>query len=322
MALSKPTFLAYLKALSLHRQHHHHRYPPPSSKSSLSTVTYPPLQHLKTPPPNAVNVSIDSESNHHSPLFINNNNKPNQSLNPKTLTPLSFQNLSPKTHRQHILPLIALSVYYQNPKPIAEHHSRHQHILPLALFSPVGAVDGLDWYQSFQADAPDWYQSFQADAPEVSASLESIANELLAKHSDIGTGNSPFPYMNEMAFIILCGALKSMDTTRSTELTEMLILKWRDVVRGALHSGFKINFFKDHLKLVTRAYLAMLTKNSRESKALKAIDVKISTKRKELNALIAQHVDVYKKMKTALWKTCEEAASKNFPGETYGYFSI
>ncbi|KAM7273871.1 hypothetical protein ACFE04_028535 [Oxalis oulophora] len=156
----------------------------------------------------------------------------------------------------------------------------------------------------------------------VPSSLESIAKELLVKHPDIGTGNSPFPYMNEMAFIVLCGALKSMDTTRSTEVTETLILKWRDAVRGALHSGFKIDILKDHLELVTYAYLATLAKNSGESKALKAIDVKVSVKRKELNSLIAQRAGMHKKIKTELWKTCEATAAKNFPGETYGYFSI
>ncbi|KAM7270527.1 hypothetical protein ACFE04_029741 [Oxalis oulophora] len=74
------------------------------------------------------------------------------------------------------------------------------------------------------------------------------------------------PYMIEMAFIVLCGALKSMDTTR--------------LPRGALHSSFKIDILKDYLEFVTYAYLAMLTKNSRESKALKVIDVKISAKEK------------------------------------------
>ncbi|KAM7273991.1 hypothetical protein ACFE04_028655 [Oxalis oulophora] len=155
----------------------------------------------------------------------------------------------------------------------------------------------------------------------VPASLESTAKELLVKHPDIGTGNSPFQYMNQMAFIFLCCALKSMGTTRSTEVTETLILKWQDAVRCALHSGFKIDILKDHLELVTYAYLAILAKKSLESKALKAIDVKIYAKRNRLNALKAQRADMYKKMKTELWKT-SEAAAKNFPGETYSYFSI
>ncbi|KAM7267418.1 hypothetical protein ACFE04_009584 [Oxalis oulophora] len=44
MALSKPTFLAHIKVLSLHRQHHHHRYPPPhflSLRRQLSAFATP-----------------------------------------------------------------------------------------------------------------------------------------------------------------------------------------------------------------------------------------------------------------------------------------
>ncbi|KAM7262159.1 hypothetical protein ACFE04_021236 [Oxalis oulophora] len=149
----------------------------------------------------------------------------------------------------------------------------------------------------------------------VPESIHSYAKDLLANRPDIGTGNSPIHYVNEMAFVVLCCALKSMDTTRSSEITESLILKWRDAIRGALQFGFKVGFLKDHLRSAMQAHLAKSARNSHESKELQAIEDKITTMEKQLHMLKAHHAEMYGKMHSELRKTCEMAATK-FSGET------
>ncbi|KAM7270635.1 hypothetical protein ACFE04_029849 [Oxalis oulophora] len=154
---------------------------------------------------------------------------------------------------------------------------------------------------------------------KVPANLESIANQFLARHPDIGTGNS-VDYVNNITFIVLCSTLKSMDTTSSNKITETLILKWMDAIRAALHFGFKVDFLKNHLKSVTQAYLAKSTRNSRENKELQAMLTELSNKRKDLDLFTVRCADKDKKVNTELRKICEAEAAK-FPGETYSYFS-
>ncbi|KAM7261614.1 hypothetical protein ACFE04_020691 [Oxalis oulophora] len=165
----------------------------------------------------------------------------------------------------------------------------------------------------------------------VPTSLESYAKELLARHANIGTGNAPVHYVNEMVFAVLCDAVKSMDTMCFSEMTESWILKWRDAIRGALQFGFKVDFLKGHLKSIAERYLAKFEQDSFERKKLQAIDEKISAKRKKVQALDEkvsakrkklytlnlERADMYNKMNTEIRKTCEVAASK-YTGDSYG----
>ncbi|XP_071724679.1 uncharacterized protein [Rutidosis leptorrhynchoides] len=151
----------------------------------------------------------------------------------------------------------------------------------------------------------------------VPPSLESYAKDLLENHADIGTGNSPIHYMNVMAFIVLCCPLATMDATSFSEVTESLILKWRDAIRGALHLGFKADFLMDHLKSVARASLAITCD---ESKELKVIDDNITAIEKLMDSLKIRREKICNNSNTELRKTCETEAAK-FPGKTCGYFS-
>ncbi|KAM7262116.1 hypothetical protein ACFE04_021193 [Oxalis oulophora] len=152
----------------------------------------------------------------------------------------------------------------------------------------------------------------------VPESLQLTAEHLLAKHPDIGSGNSLVHHMNEMVFVVLCCALKSMEITRFSEITKSLILKWRDAIRGALQFGLKLEFLKDHLKSAAHAYLAKLAHNSEENKRLQAIDYKIMTMEKELDKLKGERGEMYNQMHSELRKVCETSATM-FPGETFGY---
>ncbi|KAM7261649.1 hypothetical protein ACFE04_020726 [Oxalis oulophora] len=143
--------------------------------------------------------------------------------------------------------------------------------------------------------------------PEI---LESYAKHLLESHPDIGSGNSPVHYMNEMAFVVLCCALKSMDMKCFGEITESSIFKWSDAIRGASQFGFKVDFLKDKLKSVTQAYLSKLARNVDESKELSDLDDRINVMEKELNTLKGHRSKLYNGMYSELRKSCEKEEAK------------
>ncbi|KAM7261756.1 hypothetical protein ACFE04_020833 [Oxalis oulophora] len=149
----------------------------------------------------------------------------------------------------------------------------------------------------------------------VPESLESYAKHLLEGHPDIGSGNSPVHYMNEMAFVVLCCALKSMDMKCFSEITESSIFKWRDAIRGATQFGFKVDFLKDKLKSVTQAYLSKLARNVDESKELSCLDERINAMEKELGTLKGHRSKLYNGMYSELRKSCENEEAK-FSGTT------
>ncbi|KAM7249673.1 hypothetical protein ACFE04_026785 [Oxalis oulophora] len=153
----------------------------------------------------------------------------------------------------------------------------------------------------------------------VPETLESYAKHLLARHAIIGIGNSLVHYMSEIAFVVLCCAMKSMDTTYFYEITESLILKWRDAIKGALQFGFKVKFLKDHLKSIVQAYLARLARNSDESEKLQTLDDKITMVEKQLGTLKDKRADMYNKTYTKLRKSCEALETK-FSGKTCASF--
>ncbi|KAM7261738.1 hypothetical protein ACFE04_020815 [Oxalis oulophora] len=148
--------------------------------------------------------------------------------------------------------------------------------------------------------------------PEI---LESYAKHLLESHPDIGSGNSPVHYMNEMAFVVLCCALKSMDMKCFGEITESSIFKWSDAIRGASQFGFKVDFLKDKLKSVTQAYLSKLARNVDESKELSDLDERINAMEKELDTLKGHRSKLYNGMYSELRKSCEKEEAK-FSGTT------
>ncbi|KAM7265127.1 hypothetical protein ACFE04_002810 [Oxalis oulophora] len=157
---------------------------------------------------------------------------------------------------------------------------------------------------------------------KVPSSLESYAKDLLTSHADIGTGNSPIHDMNEVAFVLLCCALKSMDSTCFTKVTESLILKWRDAIRGAMQYGFKVDHLKDHLKSIAHAYLAKLAINSDENQELQTVEDEITVMKTQLGILETRRSEIRNKMYSELRKTCEAVAAEQFPGETYCSFFI
>ncbi|KAM7262059.1 hypothetical protein ACFE04_021136 [Oxalis oulophora] len=152
----------------------------------------------------------------------------------------------------------------------------------------------------------------------VPESLQTYAKCLLARNPSIGNGNFSWHYVNEMTFVVLCGALKSMDTTSFDKITESLILKWRDAIRGALQFGFKVDFLKDHLKSVTQAYLSkQLALNSEESKELQVTDDGIIAMEKLLEIMKANRAK-YNKIKSEFKKSCEIEEAKFPAGKTCG----
>ncbi|KAM7261733.1 hypothetical protein ACFE04_020810 [Oxalis oulophora] len=122
----------------------------------------------------------------------------------------------------------------------------------------------------------------------------------------------------------------NMDSTSIGNITESLILKWRDTIsiRGASQHGFKVDCLKNHLKDVAQAYLARLARNYQESRELQGIDDKIVLIQKELTdlekqleTLKAERVRMYNKTYSELRKSCEAAEAKFAGKSCYSLFN-
>uniref|UniRef100_A0A2N9FZ82 Phorbol-ester/DAG-type domain-containing protein n=1 Tax=Fagus sylvatica TaxID=28930 RepID=A0A2N9FZ82_FAGSY len=89
----------------------------------------------------------------------------------------------------------------------------------------------------------------------VPQSLFPILESLFAKHGDVSVGSSLSSNVKIYLFVILCGTIDSMCSTRILDITEDTIINWWKYLIVLLSAGFKIQFAHDHLKKVTKAYL-------------------------------------------------------------------
>ncbi|XP_039031718.1 uncharacterized protein LOC120166536 [Hibiscus syriacus] len=62
----------------------------------------------------------------------------------------------------------------------------------------------------------------------------------------------------EGIYIMFCASIKEMSDLRLEQVTEDLILKWRDAIKDALRINFKVEFAMEHLKKVARAYIGLM----------------------------------------------------------------
>ncbi|KAM7265847.1 hypothetical protein ACFE04_003530 [Oxalis oulophora] len=113
-----------------------------------------------------------------------------------------------------------------------------------------------------------------------------------------------------------------MDSTCFTKVTESLIFKWREAIRGAMQYGFKVDRLKDHLKSIAHAYLAKLAINSDKNQELQTVEDEITAMKTQLGILETRRSEICNKMYSELRKTCEAAAAEQFPSETYCSFFI
>ncbi|KAK8643668.1 hypothetical protein V6N13_012951 [Hibiscus sabdariffa] len=93
-------------------------------------------------------------------------------------------------------------------------------------------------------------------------SLHPIIKKIFDVYGDVSATSKMNPTIAEAIYIMFCASVKEMSDQRLEQVTEGLILKWRDVIRDALSMNFKVDFAMKHLTKIARGYIG-LTEHSK-----------------------------------------------------------
>ncbi|KAL4336139.1 hypothetical protein GQ457_07G015700 [Hibiscus cannabinus] len=93
-------------------------------------------------------------------------------------------------------------------------------------------------------------------------SLHPIIKKIFDVYGDVSATSKMNPTIAEAIYIMFCASIKEMSDQRLEQVTEGLILKWRDVIRDALSMNFKVDFAMKHLTKIARGYIG-LTEHSK-----------------------------------------------------------
>ncbi|KAG4161256.1 hypothetical protein ERO13_D01G043800v2 [Gossypium hirsutum] len=134
-------------------------------------------------------------------------------------------------------------------------------------------------------------------------SLIPTVERINSVYGDISATSLVSPSVSTTVYVLFCAVIRDMEHLRLEEVTEDIILKWRDVIKDALRLGFNVAFAMEHLKKVVFAYIGQ-----RGCKLLHYIDSKISTLEAEVNDWKKKRTEIYEES-----KMCVNAA-ENFIG--------
>ncbi|MBA0676003.1 hypothetical protein Goari_017513, partial [Gossypium aridum] len=134
-------------------------------------------------------------------------------------------------------------------------------------------------------------------------SLIPTVERINSVYGDISATSLVSPSVSTTVYVLFCAVIRDMEHLRLEEVTEDIILKWRDVIKDALRLGFNVVFAMEHLKKVVFAYIGQ-----RGCKLLHYIDSKISTLEAEVNDWKKKRTEIYEES-----KMCVNAA-ENFIG--------
>jgi hypothetical protein len=109
----------------------------------------------------------------------------------------------------------------------------------------------------------------------VPQSLAPILESLFAKHGDVSVGSTLSSNIKTYLFVILCGTIDSMSSTRILDITEDTLIYWWKGLNVVLSAGFKIQFAHDNLMKVTKAYLGLKLREL-EADTLRELDKDIT----------------------------------------------
>ncbi|KAB2043948.1 hypothetical protein ES319_D01G055500v1 [Gossypium barbadense] len=134
-------------------------------------------------------------------------------------------------------------------------------------------------------------------------SLIPTVERINSVYGDISATSLVSPTVSATVYVLFCAVIREMEHLRLEEVTEDIILKWRDVIKDAFRLGFNVAFAMEHLKKVAFAYIGQ-----RGCKLLNYIDSKISTLEAEVNDWKKKRTEIYEES-----KMCVNAA-ENFIG--------
>ncbi|KAK5834020.1 hypothetical protein PVK06_017889 [Gossypium arboreum] len=114
--------------------------------------------------------------------------------------------------------------------------------------------------------------------------LHPIVNNIIDVYGDVSATSKMNPSITETVYNMFCASVKEMSNLRLEQVTEDLILKWRDVIKDALRINFKVDFAMEHLKKIACAYIGLT-----ELRKLDNVGLRISKLESELSAEKKEH---------------------------------
>ncbi|XP_017603550.1 uncharacterized protein LOC108450437 [Gossypium arboreum] len=137
--------------------------------------------------------------------------------------------------------------------------------------------------------------------------LHPIVNNIINVYGDVSATSKMNPSIAETLYIMFCASVKEMSNLQLEQVTEDLILKWRDAIKDALRINFNVDFAMEHLKKIACAYIGLM-----ELRKLDNVGLRISKLESELSAEKKEHS-----------KICEQSkqfmdAAEEFNGKPVG----
>ncbi|KAL5555067.1 hypothetical protein UlMin_037303 [Ulmus minor] len=91
----------------------------------------------------------------------------------------------------------------------------------------------------------------------IPVTLAPVLQTLLHKYPDISSDSECTPAMKSIFFFFLCKVINSMHTTRFADITKNLLRDWYYYLEFVGETNFSIDFVKQHLKMITRAFVGV-----------------------------------------------------------------
>ncbi|KAF7851826.1 hypothetical protein BT93_L2600 [Corymbia citriodora subsp. variegata] len=106
---------------------------------------------------------------------------------------------------------------------------------------------------------------------KVTQKLAPVLKEVFANYGDVSAEATINSKAKNMVFIMLCGTIYNMTTTKIADVSESLLYNWWKYIIFIHLSKFKIQFAIDRLKVVMRAHYNLQDRNNSVAKTEKKI---------------------------------------------------
>ncbi|MBA0866873.1 hypothetical protein Goshw_025244, partial [Gossypium schwendimanii] len=122
--------------------------------------------------------------------------------------------------------------------------------------------------------------------------LLTIVNNIIKVYDNFSAKRKMNPSTIETIYIMFCAFVKEMTNLRHEQVTEGLMLKWRDAIKNVLRINFKVDFAMEHLKKISFAYIS-----SMERQKLENVGLRISKLEAKLSAMKVEHAKISEQSK-------------------------
>ncbi|XP_030533634.1 uncharacterized protein LOC115743130 [Rhodamnia argentea] len=147
--------------------------------------------------------------------------------------------------------------------------------------------------------------------------LAPVLKKLFTIHGDLSEESNLSRKPKNLVFVMLCGTIYSMDSTKVAEVTEELLYNWWKYLMFVHLSRFKIEFAIDRLKLVMRAHYNLRHDNNailRMAIEIRELSQEIQESKSKLDRLRDEHESMLEDEHGSTLNVTEdlvEACSKN-----------